>query len=173
MSTPLDLVKEELECGMFGHLYRAAVAQNDGHLTMNQAHFLHDTELARYCPCTETMTEVTTIGSMTEDVTVCGSYQEMGNMNTYRQYCREMVSSVNENELYQNALYDVAHDKYLRKVRELNENETLTYEEILHETRLALEELEEQLVQHSEINYCVEGCAIFIRDSCCLDYNFT
>ena len=166
--------QEELECGFFGDLFMSSQEQ-EGILTANQVFALHNTDFARYCPCLGTTTEVSVGGGITQDVTICGSYVESEgtNMDPYRQYCQETFDSVNEENLYESVVYDVAHQEYLRQVEELAENETLSYGEILLETNAALEELRQQFIVSSpEVNFCLEGCALFIRDICCLEQAF-
>ena len=133
-------------------------------MTDSQIDFVQNTNVARYCPCLGTTVELTS----SIETTVCGSIDTFG-MNVYRQYCQETFESVNDEGLYEDVLYDVAHYEYLQTVRELEAHETLSYEEILLETDAALQELNAALLAEDS-DLCIEGCAIFVRDACCLDF---
>lgn len=166
-----------MQCGLWGSLFGTALQEGryvEEAMPLPLITFLQNSDVAQFCPCNDEMVnEFDFDGETIRNTLVCGSYGDWA-LEAYYEYCRNILDASMTDELYEETVFDVAYDELLKTLRELDNNSVLTVDEIRLESERAYDVfLKDSAVcgqRMCRFNYCIEGCALFVRDACCQDF---
>jgi hypothetical protein len=161
--SPLEDI--QLECGIFGSIYDSLNSCDGPYLSYETLDLLVNSEIALECPCPG---EQVTFENFADSVcSPSGSHE----LEVYRQYCLQNFESVNEADLYHDTLFQLAYQQFADTVSDLVEAEELDNGALSSLTENAFYVLMHAIDDLGEngSNECLDGCAYFVRDVCCMD----